>query len=332
MSEEVAKILMELLAIKSPSGCESEILTYLENFLEELGYGVIRQPIGNIIINPKAKFWIVTHVDTIEPIAEIRREDTLIFGTGACDAKGSIASLLYFLKKVEDLGLAIAFVVDEEREGKGAKILAKKYKERMGIIMEPTMLRIADKHSGTLELEIEVRGKASHASLPSYGINAIEKAIEMLTQLKSLDLDAEISVYKIRGGSDTYAIPENCKVNLDLIIPPKLEVKVIEKNVLQVLRNYGNYKVVDKDEPFFCDKEVCELIEKAMRQLNLEVKYCTMPSWTDAATLHKANWKVAVWGPGDLKVAHTKNENISIDEIVKASKVLLKVNDLIKNR
>ncbi len=330
MNDKAWEILKELVSISSPSGHEEKILTFIENFLENLGYKIEKQEVGNIILNPKADLWVVTHVDTIPPLVDLQRKNDLVFGTGACDAKASVTSILLFLEKVSELKLGVALLVDEEEEGKGAKKLVEEYKEKSAIVMEPTSLKIADRHCGTLELEINVKGEAAHASLPTQGTNAIEQAIKMIKRIESLDLPVDVAILKISGGSDIYAIPESCKITIDFIVPPKLKTKDVENSVTKIISQYGDYRILDKEEPFLCNKEICMLIENAMRDLGLKIRYCRMPSWTDAVTLHKANWKVAVWGPGNLSVAHTRNEHIRLEEVVKATNVLLKLNDIPK--
>jgi len=332
MSDRAWEILKELISINSPSGHEEKITTFIEDFLENLGYKIEKQEIGNIVVNPKADLWIMTHVDTIPPVANLQRRNSLVFGTGACDAKASVASILLFLEKVSKLKLGVALLVDEEEEGTGAKKIVKEYKKRLAIIMEPTSLKIADRHCGTLELEIDVKGEAAHASLPTQGINAIKQAMNMIKRIESLELPVDIAILRINGGGNIYAIPEECRIVIDFIIPPKLKVKDVEDAISRIIVQYGSYKILDRENPFFCSKEVCALIEKAMRESKLKIRYCRMPSWSDAVTLHKANWKVAVWGPGDLRVAHTKNEYVDIREVSKATNVLLKLNAIISKK
>ena len=47
-----------------------------------------------------------------------------------------------------------------------------------------------------------------------------------------------------------------------------------------------------------------------------------MPFWSDAA-LFNAGWKVPaiVFGPGNISLAHSDDERVSIDQLVKATRI-----------
>ena len=55
-----------------------------------------------------------------------------------------------------------------------------------------------------------------------------------------------------------------------------------------------------------------------------------MRSWTDGVNL-KATADVVVWGPGNMEFCHTENEKVDIEEILKASNVLINLNNLLKS-
>src|SRR5208282_3359075 len=64
-----------------------------------------------------------THMDTVPPFFASREDDEFIWGRGACDAKGIIASMLAAVQALLEAGqrsIGLLFVVGEERNSAGA--------------------------------------------------------------------------------------------------------------------------------------------------------------------------------------------------------------------
>ena len=323
---EVVEILKKLVEIPSPSGEEEKIIEFLCGFIENLGFKV-KIDNSNLIVNP-SDFFVVTHVDTVSIKSSFSFNGEFAYGTGVCDAKGSIAAVLLALEKIDELKYGIAFLSDEEEGGEGSKVFSSKYKPKMAVVMEPTSLTIANKHYGSLEVEITVKGKASHGSMPEYGINAIEKSFELLKSLKSLETSVKQSILRIEGGSNEYVIPNNCKLKIDFTFPPEMDVKKLKNQIFKLARNYGNIEILEENMGFESG-EVVKKLEKAIKMAGLDVKYSEMPSWTDAINLRLNGCDAVVWGPGELKYCHTEKERIDLNEIVKASDVLVKLNKIL---
>src|SRR5579862_448406 len=69
-----------------------------------------------------------THIDTVPPFFPSREDDQFIWGRGACDTKGIIASMIHATEAlVADgvRGVALLFVVGEERNSAGAYAAAR---------------------------------------------------------------------------------------------------------------------------------------------------------------------------------------------------------------
>ncbi len=147
-------ILLQLLKIKSHPKEEWQMIDFIVHETEKLGYDVKIEgdEINNLFIDGKHNFIIATHMDTIEREMEIRQEGNKIYGRGASDAKASIASILLFLEKAEQLNFSIAFLSDEEEDAKGSHFFVKKHRIKEAIIMEPTSLRICNYHAGNIEI------------------------------------------------------------------------------------------------------------------------------------------------------------------------------------
>lgn len=317
-------LLKKLVEIESPSGSEEEIKNFIEDFLESSGYEIVE---GDYFISTKSRSELIvsTHLDTTAVKAPFSTDGVYAYGTGVCDAKASIAAILEAAEKGVDF--TIAFFCDEEEGGKGSMEFAEKWKHgRMVVVMEPTDLKIASRHCGNLDLAVEVRGVQSHGSLPEMGVNAIEKAFEVISELKKR---FKATPLKINGGNDDYVIPDYCRVELDVVIEPEVKLEDALKEI-EFLKNYGDYEVSNAYDGFE-SKEVAKLLEQAVRAAGIDVEYTVMPSWTDALNL-KSRYDVVVWGPGELHLCHTVRERVRLKDVEIARDVLIKLNEVIKQK
>src|ERR1700741_3272556 len=65
-----------------------------------------------------------THMDTVPPFIASSEDDDFIYGRGACDAKGIIASQVAAAERLraEGFKIGLLFVSGEERDSAGAKL------------------------------------------------------------------------------------------------------------------------------------------------------------------------------------------------------------------
>ena len=74
------------------------------------------------------KVTLSTHIDTVPPFFPSREDEQHIWGRGACDTKGIIASMIFAVRELLEAGqrnIALLFVVGEERNSAGALAAAK---------------------------------------------------------------------------------------------------------------------------------------------------------------------------------------------------------------
>src|SRR5437660_1798500 len=97
-SVDVFRLTRELIDIPSVTGDEFQIGTSLGELLVRLGYHVELQDVSsersNIIATTEARPRVIlsTHMDTVPPFIAYSEDDEFIYGRGACDAKGIIAT------------------------------------------------------------------------------------------------------------------------------------------------------------------------------------------------------------------------------------------------
>ncbi|HYK94766.1 MAG TPA: ArgE/DapE family deacylase [Candidatus Dormibacteraeota bacterium] len=147
---------------------------------------------------------LVGHVDVVpvgdratwthEPWAAERAGDR-VYGRGAVDMKGGVASILGAVRAVTAAGLEdrlegeilVASVPSEEDGGQGmlAAIRAGVTGD-VAIITEPTDLEIVIAHAGAITFRLTVPGRAAHASVRREGISALDN---LQTLVRALEAD-----------------------------------------------------------------------------------------------------------------------------------------------
>jgi len=327
MRAKVLSLLRELVEIRSESGREDKIVSYLVERLYDFEPCVFEKyNVKNILINQNSNVWVVTHVDTVPVKREFEFDGKYVYGTGCCDAKASVTAIILALEEIDEPKFGVALLSDEEEGGLGSKAVVEEFESRKAVVMEPTGLKIASRHYGCLEIDVEVFGESAHGAYPEKGVNAIERALELILSLKRLGYN--FLIQKIEGGSYEYVVPDRCSLRIDFPVPPEKSVEDLEIEVERLLRG-TNYTVVEKSNGFVSG-EVCGLLEKAIERAGLTIEYTEMKSWTDAINLKEGGWDVVVFGPGELYLCHTEKERIRIEEILRAKDVLVALDNILK--
>jgi succinyl-diaminopimelate desuccinylase len=117
-----------------------------------------------------------------------------IYGRGTSDMKGSIASLLCALQAMRvsrtrpSVNVEVSFTADEETDselGAGWLVRHAPIRPDYAVVMEGGEGNaVCCGHNGTLWLEVVVHGRAAHGSVPSRGINALEKMSALVLALE----------------------------------------------------------------------------------------------------------------------------------------------------
>ncbi len=327
--------LVELAKIRSETGYESKILLYIEEKLDSLGVNYEKIPVDeeryNIIVNPEEKFMINAHVDTVGDYFPPEIEGDILWGRGVMDDKAGVLIMLKLIEEFKDsLPVSYVFFVDEEEEGKGSKKYAEKYAHDFAVTMEPTSLRVCTAEAGSLELEFEFWGKAMHGSCSKENENAIWQGIKFINSLKKLKfLNAEhkllgkpaINIEMFDGGDYLLAVPESAKALIDFIyLPYQSAVEIIDE-INRISKDYNvNHMIYDLSPPFE--------ISAKKSEVKTFLKYAQQGgfrSWSDAQNLVDKGTPTVVFGPGDLRDAHTKDEHVRMTDVNKAYEILKNV-------
>jgi acetylornithine deacetylase/succinyl-diaminopimelate desuccinylase-like protein len=121
-----------------------------------------------------------------------------------------------------------------------------------GIILLRTDMRLSLGNRGRVDVNIAVRGKATHSSSPQHGLSAIDGAYEVLTRLKRLSLTGS---HPLLGGQHVLAyqmlfeplaphtLPEVARLRVDRRLLPGDDPAQAVAEVRQALGDLSPYQV-----------------------------------------------------------------------------------------
>ena len=162
-----------------------------------------------------------------------RVEGDRLFGRGAYDMKGALASMMCALRDLRRAGRRSACgsscVPDEESEDIERRtsddLVRRGLVGDFAITGEPTDLHVGIQAKGVLACRLIVHGRAAHGSTPWLGDNAVLKAIDVFRRIESLPFSREsselfdrpsINLGRIAGGDALNKVPDECTMVLDI--------------------------------------------------------------------------------------------------------------------
>lgn len=323
-AKEILKNLVQFDTYKDKEN--EEIMNYIQEILEEKGFKVeYRTKCLIMSIKEKCNLGFLGHTDTVQggsdwtynPL-ELKEKKGKLYGLGTCDMKGGICAILKAVLDTDwnrlSSGIRLFFTYDEEIGFEGIREINRLNIEMPEniIIGEPTNNGVMNGSKGLLEFEIDFQGKSAHSSNPENGINAIEKCIKFLEELKKFyntlkyetDNRFEIpyttmNIGKIDGGKSINIVPNSCITYVDFrVIKEEHRIKIIETiNSLQEKYRF-KYKIINDIKLFITKSE----------------KSKTTSFITEASFIQSKNKYILGVGPIN---PHEANEYITIESLDK---------------
>jgi len=348
------------LPAKNPRAGEQRVADFLAATAARAGLDVEFQAVApgrsNLLVrlSPRGKarqrLLLAPHLDTVNATDEQftpHTKDGRLYGRGACDTKGSVAAMFAALcelartrQRPADTEIVFAGLVDEEHAQAGSRALAAGgFKADLAIVGEATRLQVVTAHKGTMWLCLETRGKSAHGSCPELGRNAVHamaRVVDLLqtdyaAQLRrrrhSLLGCATVSVGAICGGTQANIVPDRCSILIDRRSLPGETAAGVRREILGVLRRKNLTVSFVKDKlppclPLETDPRqplVVRFLKSVGHRKPGGVRY-----FCDASVLGHGGIPSVVFGPGDIAQAHTADEWISLAELERGKRLLLR--------
>ena len=339
---QAVEILEELYKFYSPSGQEESILSWIALFLKRKGFDISWQEYDPGRFNlyayrGEAPFLIATHVDVYyggRP-NQLTLKSGFLYGPGVVDVRGQIAALLGAVSRVE-APFALAFFSEEETSGAGSWHFEAHREFKGAVVLEPTQLSIANLLAGDVEVRITLEGLVRHGAFQKSAVNPISFSCKLLSECKSLVASWEASplfcpplslmVGRIEGGETSYVVPDGCVIECSFPFAPPRKLQEVKREVTFLLEQKEvHFEVLDENPAFALSEgeEVVSCLGKAFDKVFGEKPvFSGMPSWTDATYLNLKGIPTVVFGAGDLAMAHSPHEVLSLRDLESLVEVL----------
>lgn len=352
--------LQELIRIPSTTGNEEAIANYVVQELSKIGF----QPqvtANNVYfeVGEGAKSLLLNaHLDTVDVGGEWKHdpfgatiEDGKIYGRGASDDKGNIAAMLeiaHLLRNKKINGrLFFTFTTGEEYgaklETKGSYILSKMLDAEKALVLEPQIdvdekkVNVIYGCRGIENILVRIKGKASHTGYPERGVNAISKAVEVLTKLEKVDFhrilvcDQEIETIcmpiRINGGADIFLVPDNCEIMIHCRTAPEdnkivKQVELLGKEVcgenFTMETPYSAPGYIENPEDTLVD-----IIHQEAHRLNFDTQNRFAGGRIDASIFKNiGNMPSFCTGVGNRDQMHLVDEYITVADFIACSEMI----------
>jgi putative selenium metabolism hydrolase len=215
------------------------------------------------------------------------------------------------------------------------------------VICEPSNNKIALGHKGKIQVSIKTQGVSAHGSAPEKGVNAIYEMAEIIQRVERMNLEL-MKREKPRGtlvlsrissvSASLNAVPSECEIYLDRrIIPGETETEIQQemdrliqgKNATWEVGtlhrkswtgmdiHYEPFHLAWKIDPGHALTKACNV---AYRETfgSEPTEYDFWDFSTNAVTPVNLGIPTVGFGPGESKLAHMRNENCEVVQIVQA--------------
>lgn len=281
------------------------------------------------------------------------------YGRGTSDMKGFIALCLAFAPRFAELDLThpvhFAFSYDEEVGCQGAPAMIERIvnagaQPAAVWVGEPTLWKVVSAHKGIRLYEVIVTGREAHSSLSHLGVSAIGQAIELLSDLRSLETKLAasslgdpamtpphptISVGTLEGGTAVNILARRCRFQFDLRCPANVDPDELLKPFTEKVAEVDAALTARFPEcgvAMRCLTDVPALFtsrdnpaEALARQLTGDNALRAVPYTTEAGQFLAGGIPAVVCGPGSIDQAHTANEYVDQEQLALGVEVFEKL-------
>ncbi|QKY68299.1 M20 family metallopeptidase [Lentibacillus sp. CBA3610] len=304
------------------------------------------------------QFLLVIRIKWIYPPFSGRIENGRIYGRGAFDSKGRIASYVMAALALKRSGIpfrgdiSIVLTCDEETGGMlgAGYILENKFISGDMVVVEGYSDQIVRAMPGVLQLKIISKGISSHSAWKWKGVNSVEKMAKVINGLSGLQKELEKETYTfpgmdyttvnigmIEGGTKINVVPDLCEIEVDFRVTPEHTIEEIYNRVENlinqlekedeqmeiVIENIPEMQteptIIDDKSPFILE------IQKACNEvIGQSLPVVGMLGQTDLRWFIKNGIPGINFGPGNPEKnnPHNYDENMGIDDLIQTTKVL----------
>ncbi len=335
-------LLAGLVKIYSPSQQERDAVNYLAEQMNARGFRAFVDEAGNAVgtLGEGARdIVLLGHIDTFHGYIEPRVQDGKLYGRGAVDAKGCLAT---FVSACERVGaragvrfIVIGAVEEECATSKGARFALTQYQPQFCVIGEPSGWdRITLGYKGRVLVDYELVQPMTHTASATRA--ATEVAVEFWNQVAAYAADynrakqgitdkLDPSLRFVHSADDGFA--DRVTMRIGVRVPIGLAIKQVEQQIAR-FTDGARVSFSSEEEPFRAEKNnaLVRAFLAAIRGAGGSPAF-TLKTGTADMNIVGPAWgcPIVAYGPGDSTLDHTPNEHLDLAEYARAIDVLARV-------
>jgi succinyl-diaminopimelate desuccinylase len=343
LSLDAAALTARLVDFPSVSGGEKALADAVEGALRALPHLTVDRDGDAIVartdLGRAERVVLAGHLDTVPIAGNVPSRldaDGVLWGCGTSDMKSGVAVQLRTAATVPapNRDLTFVFYDNEEvaAELNGLKRLAERHPGWLtadfAVLLEPTEGKVEGGCQGTLRVRVTTEGRRAHSARSWLGENAIHRAAPVLDRLTSyaprrVEIEGllyreGLNAVRIDGGHANNVIPDFCAVTVNYRFAPDRSPEEAYAHVREVFDGFAT-ELTDSAPgalPGLSHPAAAAFIEA------VGTEPAPKDGWTDVARFSALGVPAVNYGPGDPKLAHTREEHVPVAAVLAAEERL----------
>lgn len=334
-------LLMQVLRTPSLTGREDQLAELVCSEMHALGLEAHRDAVGNVLVTAGQggrHVVVLGHMDTVPGEIPVRIEDGRLYGRGAVDAKGPLVTALVAAARVADTAqvrVTVIGAVQEEGPSVGAYHLVDMSTPDYLIIGEPSGWdALVLGYKGSQRFTVTLRRPSGHtagpeATSPELLVNFWNRLCG-LCEAQSEGTTGEfdrLTPTLIRMASRDDGLADVASLHVGLRLPPGIEVGWV-RTVVPALLPEAEFEFAG-GEPAIRGGKGNALVSGFLRAVRAEDGQPRFKVKTGTSDMNVVGpvWgcPMLAYGPGDSRLDHTPDEHVSVEEYLRAVRVLTRV-------
>ncbi len=371
------QITQDLVRMKSITPDDGGCLDYISNFLskkdfenEILTYGEVKN-LWSIHRTDGPLLIFLGHVDVVPSGPEEKwthdpfsgfDDGEFIYGRGTGDMKGGIGCFMSALERVNiaELNYSLGFLITSDEEGPSKdgtvkvvdELIKRGEKVDYCLIGEPSTIdKVGDNvrigRRGSVNVELEIRGKQGHAAYPEKVDNPIHKISSFLEKISKKIWDkgnehfppTSLQITNINGGVGAHNVtPDNLLIKFNLRYSPELTFEQIKSEILELLDSDEIDYKIDFDsnaEPYYSKLGIfTDVVKESIKeQCGFDTTLSCSGGTSDGRFMNKTGAEIVELGP-KFESIHKIDEKVEKIELERLTniyhQILINLNDATK--
>jgi LysW-gamma-L-lysine carboxypeptidase len=339
--QEQIELLHGLVSIPSLSFEEADAVRYLVDWMAARGFDARIDEIGNAVGTVgqgERHIVLLGHIDTVPGEIPVQIEDGVLWGRGAVDAKGPLATYAAAAALAAprlNVKVTVVGAVGEESIGsRGANHVKHWPAPDVCLIGEPSGWdAVCLGYRGTVSFTYELREAGRHTAGP--GESVCEQAVAFWNAVcaEMARRNGEATGFNaigcsLRGmGSESDGLHDVARLSCGLRVPPGVDVDEIEA-VVRSLAGDATIDLHGAQAGYRTDRKspLTAPFNRAIRAQGGTPRFTVKLGTSDMGVVGPV-WRcpIVAYGPGDASLDHTPDERIVLDEYLRAVRILTEV-------